>query len=385
LHCLHDFCSNRISLRLLLSRPRFMSQPLSRVKPLLYSILFILLWIHSVFGDDQSRLDVLQGNDGESSCILKANIYIGCKLSPPSTFNATYETPASCTCNRVFFNIWSACSYSTGENLFPVFKDWMSICSNSGINPEQAQFLADSNTWGVDAPKWARIDVPGNLTMDMQNAVLDTVTRSNWSAIQIVLPFITALVAIFLTVLVMQLYHSRSQSASWRERMRRLVRPIPRVKNVEKYESWEIEANDGGQYELVTPQTGTSDTYAFGPKSSQQMTAQHQPLHQGGHNKTDSETFDGDDGSWGGSLKSMRLPWKKGPTRVQEVHATTEFDIDDYTMASTTDGLASDAGSMHHKRRSEDSISSASQLPPTKPPKDNLSYSDPFSEQKSHR
>jgi hypothetical protein len=48
----------------------------------------------------------------------------------------------------------------------------MTICSNSGINLEQAQYLADKNTWGVNAPQWARIDVPGNQTMDLQSAVL---------------------------------------------------------------------------------------------------------------------------------------------------------------------------------------------------------------------
>lgn len=35
------------------------------------------------------NFDVLQlrGNDGETSCTLKANIYKGCNLSPPLTFS----------------------------------------------------------------------------------------------------------------------------------------------------------------------------------------------------------------------------------------------------------------------------------------------------------
>ena len=126
--------------------------------------------------------------------------------------------------------------------------------------------------------------------------------------------------------------------------MLRLVRPIPKVKNVDKYEEWEIEANDGGQYELVAPPSGQSDTYAFAAKSPQQMQAQHQPLHRGGHSNAGSEAFDGDDASWG-SLKNIRMPWKKGPNRVQEVHATTEFDIDDHN--TTTVGLSNDGESMY--------------------------------------
>ena len=137
--------------------------------------------------------------------------------------------------------------------------------------------------------------------------------------------------------------------------MLRLVRPIPKVKNVDKYDSWEIEANEGAQYELVAPQSSAPDTYAFGPKSPQQMQAQQQPLHRGGHNRTDSEAFEEDDASWG-SLKNVRLPWKKGPqpqvpNKVQEVHATTEFDIDDYNVSSTTVGLTNEAESIYSQRR----------------------------------
>lgn len=324
---------------------------------------------------EESRLDVLKGDNGETSCTLKTNIYKGCSVSPPVTFNATFETPASCTCNKEFFNIWSACSYSIGENLFPIFGDWMTICSNSGINLEQAQYLADKNTWGVNAPQWARIDVPGNQTMDLQSAVL--VNQSHWSVLQILLPIITALVAVFLTVVIMHLI--RSQRPFWQTRMLLHLRPIPRVKNVEKYDSWEIEANDGGQYELVAPQSGTSDMYAFGPKSAQQMQAQHQPLHRGGHSRTDSEAFEGDDASGWGSLKNMRMPWKKGSNKVQEVLATTEFDIDDYNASSTTVGLTSD-GDSQQRSAGNDLVPSASKAVNV-----GQDYSDPFAEQRSNR
>jgi len=173
--------------------------------------------------------------------------------------------------------------------------------------------------------------------------------------------------------------------------MLQLVRPIPRVKNVDKYESWEIEANDGAQYELAVPR-GRSDTYAFGPDSPQQLQAQH-PFHRGGYSRTDTETFDEDEAGWG-SLKNVRLPWKKGPkdlNKVQEVHATTEFDIDDYNGSSATVGLATDAESIYSQRRppvNETEHSSLAQVP-VKPPqpvsKDSLSYSDPFSEPQGSR
>jgi hypothetical protein len=180
--------------------------------------------------------------------------------------------------------------------------------------------------------------------------------------------------------------------------MLRHLRPIPRVKNVEKYDSWEIEANDGGQYELVAPQSGTSDMYAFGPKSAQQMQAQHQPLHRGGHSRTDSEAFEGDDASGWGSLKNMRMPWKKGSNKVQEVLATTEFDIDDYNASSTTVGLTSD-GDSQQRSAGNDLVPSASKVDAHSFPATvtdisathvqavnvGQDYSDPFAEQRSNR
>lgn len=195
--------------------------------------------------------------------------------------------------------------------------------------------------------------------MDLQNAVLGkdaplplksrcmmgsclVVTQSKWSVLQIVLPIVTALVAIIITIFIMRLYNSRRiRKASWRDRALNLVRPVPRVTNVDKYDSWEIEVNNGGQYELVAPQSSESDTYAFGPKSPEQIQAQQR----GGHNRTHSEIVDSDDVGWG-SLKNFRFPWKKGgPNRIQEVHATTEFDIDDFDVSPTAVGRPSDVES----------------------------------------
>lgn len=226
--------------------------------------------------------------------------------------------------------------------------------------------------------------------------LFQTVNQSHWSVLQILLPIITALVAVFLTVVIMHLI--RSQRPFWQTRMLRHLRPIPRVKNVEKYDSWEIEANDGGQYELVAPQSGTSDMYAFGPKSAQQMQAQHQPLHRGGHSRTDSEAFEGDDASGWGSLKNMRMPWKKGSNKVQEVLATTEFDIDDYNASSTTVGLTSD-GDSQQRSAGNDLVPSASKVDAHSFPATvtdisathvqavnvGQDYSDPFAEQRSNR
>jgi len=173
------------------------------------------------------------------------------------------------------------------------------------------------------------------------------VVASSWNLIQILLPIITAVTAVILTVIVMQLYQKRLRKTQWRGKITRLVRPVQRVKTVDKEDSWAIESpvDDARRYELVTPSPEmNASMYPFGPTVHRQRQAQSEPLVRNMHGK--GESFDAFDsktslaGSWRmpPSLKNIRAPWKKGPTRVQDVVATTEFDIDNYplTPASTS-------------------------------------------------
>jgi len=51
------------------------------------------------------------------------------------------------------------------------------------------------------------------------------------------------------------------------------------------------------------------------------------------------------------SLKNIQMPWKKGRNRVQEVTATTEFDIDDYNgLTPTTSRFGFNEGDSGHRR-----------------------------------
>ena len=258
----------------------------------------------------------------------------------------------------------------------------------------QAQLLSESNTWGVDAPKWARIDVPGNATIDLQNAVLCKgiyfsrsclyvnclgfwiVVKPSWTVFQIILPIITAVGAVVITLFVMLIYQRWLGKTQWGGRVRRLVRPIPRVQNVQKNDTWEIESSidDARRYDLVPPAEGT---YPFGPNAPTQAQAQKDSLYHGGHYKSNSESFSVDDSalssseSWRvpASLKSFQMPWKKGRNRVQEVTATTEFDIDDYSSPTPTSSrFGFNDGDTGHKRVGSDERSglmSSTDRPPS--------------------
>lgn len=182
------------------------------------------------------------------------------------------------------------------------------------------------------------------MTSLLRNLVRVTflVVASSWSLIQILLPVITAVTAVIITVIAMQIYHKHLRKSQWQGRILRFVRPVQRVKTVDKADSWAIESpiDDARRYELVTPSPDLNGSmYPFGPNAQTQT--QNEPLFRNAHGK--NESFDGFDSrstlaSWrvSSSLKNIRAPWKKGPTKVKDVVATTEFDIDNYQPTPPT-------------------------------------------------
>ena len=74
--------------------------------------------------------------------------------------------------NAVYFNIWSACCYSTGNYTLPIFTQWTQNCTTSSIDVDSStQFSEMQGNLGIDVPSWAEIRVPENTTFDIQRAV----------------------------------------------------------------------------------------------------------------------------------------------------------------------------------------------------------------------
>ena len=87
----------------------------------------------------------------------------------PPFFNITYQR--NLHSNKVFFNIWSACSYASGNNTLPVFSLWTTTCTNQSVDLNWSATFAKSEL-GIDIPGWALLDIPGNTTFDLQKAVV---------------------------------------------------------------------------------------------------------------------------------------------------------------------------------------------------------------------
>ena len=61
----------------------------------------------------------------------------------------------------------------------PDFAQWLDSCTMSSIDIDSSTKFAEvRGNLGIDVPSWASMTVPGNLTFDIQRAVMSTCVRS---------------------------------------------------------------------------------------------------------------------------------------------------------------------------------------------------------------
>ncbi|KIM45602.1 hypothetical protein M413DRAFT_344388 [Hebeloma cylindrosporum] len=175
-------------------------------------------------------------------------------------------TPATslCTCNKVFFNIWSACSYASGNNTLPVFSIWTSTCTNNSVDLTKSTSLSTlKGGLGIVIPPWAVPDVPGNTTFDLQKAVV-LVRPQRWSTLQIVTPLITAILGIILTLISTAICRrSKLGKVKLREEFSHRLRRPRKVKSVQYLGAeWEIEPHEPEDHGQATT-TKVDEPFVF--------------------------------------------------------------------------------------------------------------------------
>ncbi|KAF9456581.1 hypothetical protein BDZ94DRAFT_1315006 [Collybia nuda] len=103
--------------------------------------------------DTSDTLGVLYNNRGISPCDLARDMREQCETE----FNSTV-TPTKCSCNNVFFNIWSACVLVQVDGDLPSFSAWGAGCKDA------SQDVTDGYMNGLDLgtpiPIWAFMGVP---------------------------------------------------------------------------------------------------------------------------------------------------------------------------------------------------------------------------------
>ncbi|KAF8149401.1 hypothetical protein B0H34DRAFT_733603 [Crassisporium funariophilum] len=332
---------------------------------LLKQIGLLVVGVVAVCGQAQSgRLDTLKGNQGEDACTLRDKVAGSC---PPSQRRAilraviadrdvTSPVPTICSCNHIFFNIWSACSYASGNNTLPNYSQWVTTCEANTVDLASSLSYAEvAGNLDIDIPTWARIDVPGNTSFDVQKAVLlaqGTVT-AKWTTVQIVLPIVAAVLTSFLMTFVLLVYQRRSSKGNildWPSRGLRHLRlgSATKVQTVSKADTWVIDSREGYLGEppvFMDPLPSPADTFRghpqlvrFSPEFDSKEVQGHLP-HQVG---TQSSSSSNSRGEWhvpgSSALKSMHLgdrmrsvpvPWGRKPVPVRQVAAYNRFRIDE--------------------------------------------------------
>ncbi|PPQ80488.1 hypothetical protein CVT25_001754 [Psilocybe cyanescens] len=160
------------------------------------------------FGLDDATVSIISGTGALSRGRLIGGLWTGSDVTP---------TPTLCTCNNVFFNIWSACSFGSGNNTLPMFSSWLARCTTGSIDLNASAKMKDGgeSMIGIDIPVWADIPVPGNTSFDLQEAVVRSVkpsTQKTWTTLQIILPIVSTLLGVVLTVIFLKVRSNRGNS-----------------------------------------------------------------------------------------------------------------------------------------------------------------------------
>ncbi|KAF9478362.1 hypothetical protein BDN70DRAFT_994271 [Pholiota conissans] len=199
----------------------------------LLPLAYVFLDAKLVAGQGQAgRFDVLTGTNGQTSCNLRDTVHSTCSKTTPPALDVT-PLPSFCTCNHVYFNIWSACSYSTGNNTLPMFNEWLGTCTSNGFDSAGGESTASrSGGLGINVPEWATIEVPGDSCFDIERAVVAAIPSSRWTVLQIIAPVISAVMAILLTIVFLLYCRPRISGTELKGGVRGLFHPVHKVRPV---------------------------------------------------------------------------------------------------------------------------------------------------------
>ncbi|EDR11688.1 uncharacterized protein LACBIDRAFT_314177 [Laccaria bicolor S238N-H82] len=229
---------------------------------------------------DQVRAaSLLKGTKDESSCDLQNQLSAFCEYQSARDYTgirrrATNGTaPSKCTCNPVFFNIWSACSYSSGNNTLPIYSSWTAQCQSNSVSVSgSAQWVLSPSGVGpgMDFPGWAKLSVPGNGTFDMMRAVSVAIARPRTPAKIIMISVVVGVIS-GLLIVVLFFGWQRRKTVTRKSTFQKLRYPIwtRRLRSVQQEEpksDWTIDRAEEPpqpqeeEFVFVHPQSPTSPT-----------------------------------------------------------------------------------------------------------------------------
>ncbi|KAJ7781016.1 hypothetical protein B0H16DRAFT_1710268 [Mycena metata] len=215
----------------------------------------------------QSSVNLLDNKYGLSPCEMQETFKQTCQTSQAAeardndNHDNTTITPTVCTCTNVYFNLWSACEFSTNSTL-PLSESLTQKCNRASINVTTNKTQEDTIY-----PEWAFMELPtSNNTFDpiaaVENAKLQT-RSEKWDTVQIVVPILVgvAVAVILLVVFFFCRRRKRTSDQPWMKTAGNRPRfqfptlsSATKVREVNRSTSWSIDEREEplNEYQFVS-------------------------------------------------------------------------------------------------------------------------------------
>ncbi|KAI3613868.1 hypothetical protein WG66_006461 [Moniliophthora roreri] len=327
--------------------------------------LFALLLIQITRADDTGRN--LNNREGETPCQMK-DVVASCSqdLSSRGIFQRDRPGANGCTCNNVFWNLWSACLISQNDaNSFGSLTsaaDWDSMCSQNNL--QFKDHTTDEERWkDMDIPSWAYNGLPSNRSQIFNIGVAISVASPSpdkWTTIQIVVPIVSG-VAVAVICGIMVVLYRRNKSGKGGVSpvcaVRRKIRDgfgTRRVRKGSRNHGWVIDSREDESFEVVDPESPKTSRSSYGhvrlSSSPTDISFIAFPDSQG----SKLQKSPGEKAEWAmpgkrlwkrssliEKLKTtwllLPVPWKSTPVAVHSAMPSRRFQIDESSKSVRTD------------------------------------------------
>ncbi|KAJ4490960.1 hypothetical protein J3R30DRAFT_3427634 [Lentinula aciculospora] len=321
---------------------------------LLFFVLISLL-IQVGCTDEPKDYSPLNNGQGKTPCQMKSDVEScsGSLEAQNTVLASNLPTPSQCTCTNVYFNVWSACLFSSGNaNSTLSSNNWTYICQQQGIQMVTDQYNSLNS---MDLPSWTFINLTSNTTFDIAEALNianQNKTPTKWNNIQVIVPIVVGLVVSAVFVLGIFIWRTkkkgspgillRMQIAS--SRVFRNGFGTSRIRTANRDQEWVIDR--------PTEANGESTEMYSNVSSSSRRPTGHIRLSSTSSTNIDlikpRETIWTLPGKnlWKNSQLARKIrrtlvlfpaPWRNAPVTVQSISAPRKFEIDASSDRTRTD------------------------------------------------
>ncbi|KAJ7586348.1 hypothetical protein C8J56DRAFT_103682 [Mycena floridula] len=336
----------------------------------LLALWLAIVCLSSLVSGQLPEYSILNSEDGRTPCDLEQTMKSACpgtkrrRSLESSEISAIFTksliklrasvsgpSPTSCTCNNVFFNLWSACLITTDNASSTVSSaDWTARCNSASIALSTISYEIENPLplWSYKAlPANASFDILAAISMAQQND--EKATTGSWGTIQIAVPVIVGVAVALLCGLAFWIYRRRKmRSKYWvgppkrhstHHRFRLFMTGRRKVREGNRDGSWVIDSQQ---------QQGPPDNHSIHPstKSGHQRLSSSSSLVEPGtlrfHHEKSTWAMPGKT-LWKSSLRGLGTvadllqPWKAKPIKVRSAIADPRFAIDATNRSTKTD------------------------------------------------